>query len=451
MKLRRGVSLAVLLVLAVSVLAAITPATAAPPPRPLCDACGESFEDAAEAHGLTITVEQSTATVVVDESGSATWVVRNHLGDSASTTRLRGNESLRTEIADGAMRDVAFRDVAISPDGVMTLRYRDPDFAEPSVGGVLRSGAFTEAYGYRNLHGLGADRLTVEAPDGMRVGWTVPGASVSDDGTQFTLTTFERPGFLTFTPRGSRLGPVVRLLAVGALVGPAVALNAVVQFVLPAGALGLLVGASGRVLSRRDPPTERVADRVGIGLLAVGVLVTALALVAAGGVSLLGGVAAPVFGVGIAIAAIGLSLTRSAIRDAASYPALVVGAAVGVTVAAGATVGAAIAFGQNGLTRSLLTSLLPLVPLFALFPAGYALGRENSRVAVGTAVVGFALATLPLASGAVLAPRQWVSLVLVYAIADLVGALVLGSPLLVSGFILSRTRPRSDSGSSRRG
>lgn len=439
---RRGVSLAVLFVLAAAVLGAITPGTAAPPPRPLCDACGDSFEATAEAHGLPLTVEQSTATVVVDDTGTATWVVRNHLAESEATARIRANESLRTELADGAMWDTEFRDATISPDGVMTMRYRDPEFAEPAVGGVLRSGAFTEAYGYRNLDGLGADRLTVEAPDGMRVGWTVPDATVSSDGTQFTLTTFERPGFLTFTPRGSLLGPVLSLLAVGALAGPAIALNAVARFVLPAGAFGLLVGAVGRVLSRRDPPTERVTDHVGIGLVVVGGLVTTLALVAAGGVSVLGGAAAPVVGVGIATAAIGLSLTRPAVRDAVSYPVLVAGAAVGVVLAAGVTVGAALAFDQNGLTRSLLASLLPLVPLFALLPAGYALGRENSRLAVGTAVVGFALATIPFASGALLAP-QLPSLALVFAIIDLVGALVLGSPLLVSGFVLSRTRSRN--------
>ena len=70
------------LLISVVALSVFGPSAAAPPPRPLCDACGDAFERTAEAHGVVLTVERSTATVAVHENGSATWVVRNRLADS---------------------------------------------------------------------------------------------------------------------------------------------------------------------------------------------------------------------------------------------------------------------------------------------------------------------------------------------------------------------------------
>jgi hypothetical protein len=246
--------------LVVSLVVAVSPGVAAPPPRPLCDACGDSFEATAGSHGVVVTVEESTATVSVRENGTATWVVRNHLDDSPGAERLRSNASLRAEIADRAMWDAEFLGANVSPEGVLTMRYREADFASRSVGGALYSGEFTEDYGYRNLDGLGADRLVVVAPDGKQVGWTVSGGTVSEDGQRITLTRLDDEGFVTFVPRDAALGPLWSLFAVGSVVAPVVVTNALVGVVLPTAAFALLFGVGVAALPRYGPTAELVRN-----------------------------------------------------------------------------------------------------------------------------------------------------------------------------------------------
>lgn len=431
----RTFRIALCLLVVVSLVGAVAPGAAAPPPRPLCDACGDSFEETAASHGVALTVERSTATVTVRENGSATWVVRNHLaGDGAAT--LRTNASLRADIAGRAMWDAEFRGANVSANGVLTMRYREAEFAERSVGGAFRSGAFTEAHGYRNLDGLGADRLVLVAPPGTRVGWTAGDATVSDDGRRMTLTQFEEGSFVTFVPRDAWFGPVLSALAVGSTVGPALALNALAYVALPAAVFALIVGAVAGALSRFDRDVERVRSSIGVGLGVAGALVTTLSLAASGGVSLLGGAAAPLFGVGIGLVVVGAVFSRPEIQERVTYRVLVAGAAVGALVAAGATVAGAVAFDQNGLTRSLISGLPFLVPAFALLPAGYALGRSNRRLAVGTAAVGFALALMPVTP--ITSPVvEFGSLFVLFATASAAVVAVVGAPLLVAGASLA--------------
>ncbi|MFC6729347.1 hypothetical protein ACFQDG_11910, partial [Natronoarchaeum mannanilyticum] len=168
------------------------------------------------------------------ENGTATWIVRNRLDDSTGTEELRSNASYRDRIADGAMGDAELLAANLSEDDVLELRYRENDFAERSVRGTLRSGEFTSAYGYRNLDGLGADRLRVVAPEGYQIGWTVAGATVSDDGSRMTLTELDDRGLVTFVPRDAALGWLWSSLAVAELVAPSAAANALLIAVTPA-------------------------------------------------------------------------------------------------------------------------------------------------------------------------------------------------------------------------
>ena len=422
-----------------SLFGAITPAVAAPPPRPLCDACGDSFESTAKSHGVVLTVERSTATVSVHENGSSTWVVRNHLADSESTARLRTNVTLLADVADGAMWDTEFLGANVSPDGVVTMRYREVNFAERSVGGTLRSGAITEAYGYQNLDGLGANRLVVVAPEGTHIGWAVPGATVSDDGRRMTLTRLDEGGFVTFVPHDAALGPLLSVLAVLSLVGPTIVVNAFAYIALPTAMFALLVGAAAGALSWLDLNFERIRNTAGVSLAVGGALVTTFSLLATGGVSLLGGAAAPLFGVGIALVSLGVVFSRPAVRERTTFRVLVAGAAFGMIVAAGSTVAGAVIFDQNGLTLSLLTSLPLLVPVFLLLPAGYALGRENRRLAIGTAAAGFALAMVPLAPFT--SPTIGLGFLLVLAVTVSAAIVaVVGTPLLVVGASLATAR-----------
>ncbi|WP_224332599.1 hypothetical protein [Haloprofundus halobius] len=428
--------------LATSLVAPV--ADARPPPRPLCDGCGDSFAETAADRGVDLSVEESTATVRVHENGSATWVVRNRVADAEAATRLRANATLRETIADRAMWDTELLSTTVSEDGVLTARYREPEFAERSAGGTLRSGAFTESYGYRNLDGLGADELVVVAPDGMRVGWTVPGSTVSEDGRRMTLTEFtdaDEGDFVTFVPEDSAFGAVLSPLAVTEKLGPVAALNLGVFVGLPTAFFATLVaGIAGAVswLSTRSGHFERVENYAGTGLLTVGVLAAAYPLLSIT-VFRMGGFDAPMFGIGVGLAAIGIGLSVGDVREHATFRTVLVGAAVATCLAAAAAIGGAALFDASGVTTALLSSLPFVVPAFALLPAGYAIGRGDRKLGVATATLAFALPVLswsPLTT-----PVAGMSLLLVlftgvYAVA----LAVLGAPLLLVGASLARDR-----------
>ena len=438
--LRSGLCALLAVSLAVALVVAVAPGVAAPPPRPLCDACGDSFEATAAAHGVGVTVERSTATVSVRENGSATWVVRNRLGDSSGAERLRSNASLQAEIGDRAMWDTEFLSANVSPEGVLTMRYREADFASQSVGGALYSGEFTREYGYRNLDGLGADHLVVVAPDGKQVGWTVSGGTTSEDGRRMTLTRLDDEGFVTFVPRDAALGPLWSLLAVGSVVAPVFVTNALVGVVLPTAAFALLLGVAIAALPQFGPVAELVRNAPERVLTVSGALM-AVALLAAGGLSLLGGASAPLFGIAVAFVAFGVALSRPAVRERASYRTLVAGAVAGTLLAAGSTVAVAVAFRQYGVTYALLDGLPFLAPVFALLPAGYAVGRNDRRLALGIAAVGFALPMILRAS--LTSPTGVRPFLVVFAVAYAAGITVVGAPLLVVGTSLAGDRPEA--------
>jgi len=392
---RRLHRLTLLCLVCVTLLGTALPAGAAPPPRPLCDACGDSFASTAQSHGVSVTVTHSNATVAVHENGSATWVVHNRLSDSDGAARLRANESLRTAIADRAMWDTELVSANVS-DGVMTLRYRETDFAERSIGGAVRTGEFTENYGYRNLDGLGADRLVVVAPEGTRVGWAIDGATVSDDGRRMTLTALNEGSVVTFVPRDTAFGPLLSLLAVGSLLGPVIAVKALAYITLPAAVFTLSTGAAAGGVAWLGWDFRRIRDSAGTVLAGFGTLATALSLFGAVGLLRLSGIAAPLFGGGIALLLCGVGLSRRRVRERAGYRTLVGGAVVGTGIALGATMAGAPLFAPDGFSLQVLSALLGLGPIFVLLPVGYAVGRGNRRLAMKTAVIGFALSVVPV-------------------------------------------------------
>ncbi|MBV0901729.1 hypothetical protein [Haloarcula salina] len=436
----RSLPLLLSVLLVGSLLALAAPVGAAPPPRPLCDACGDQFATTAERHGVSLAVERSTATVAVHENGTATWVVRNHLaGDGA---RLRSNATLRRAIGDRAMWDVEFLNATVSRSGVVTLRYREPDFAEPAIGGTFRSGAFTETYGYRNIDGLGADRLVVVAPPGTRVGRPLPDSTVSSDGRQMHITSFDRGGIVTFVPQESAVGPLLSLLAVVTMRGPAVLGNLLTNVAVPAAAFGVLVGAVGGGLSTIRHRLATGARGAGCALAGIGLLV-ALAPLVAGGLSVLSSSVAPLLGVGIAFVALGLGLSRTGPEWVRSFPALVGVAVGGLAVAVLATAVGTLAVGIRGLTLAMWTSARFLVPVFALLPAGYAVGAGRRRLGVATAVLGFVLALAPTAT--LYSPFYGFGvLVFVFVLGMAAGVVALGAPLFGVGFVLATTRPSDE-------
>lgn len=421
-----------------SLVAIAVPASGRPPPRPFCDACGDAFEREAAYQGVAVTVTRSNATIQVHGNGSATWTVRNHLVDANATARLRENASLRQRISDRTM-DGDLLGATVSDAGVLTMRSRERAFAEQSVGGTLRSGAFTEAYGYRNLDGLGADRLVVVAPRGMQIGSKVPNATVSADGRRMTLTRFQREGFVTFVPRESTLAPVASLLAIVLLVTPALLTNLLVRVAFPTVLFGLGVAALDTALARIDDALDIVRDYPGTVLGVSGLVLTVGALALGGGFRLLGGSGAPAFGAGLTFVVFGVTLSRRSPRDRVDRQFLFASAVVGAVLAAAITAVGALAFHQNNLTHSLLESFSALVPIFALLPAGYALGEENRRRAVALVAGGFVLGTLWTTSfAALITPQHSQGVLTVFVLAFVVASVtVVGTPLLVVGRALA--------------
>ncbi|MDS0259535.1 hypothetical protein NDI56_09035 [Haloarcula sp. S1CR25-12] len=406
--------------------------SAAPPPRPLCDACGDSFETTAERHGVSLSVERSTATVTVHGDGTATWVVRNRL--AAGTDRLRSNATLRRAIAERAMWDTELRGSTVTADSVM-LRYREPGFADPAPGDTLHSGEFTAAYGYRNLDGLGADRLTVVAPPGTRIDRAVPGATVADDGSRMTLTALDRGTVVTFVPRDSAVGPLWSLVALASLVGPVAVVNAVVLVGLPAVVAAATVSVVGYGRDRADARLVPELDPAGPGLAVWGAALVALSLVGArlnaGGPAMTG------VGIGATVAGLGGVLGRRGVREVVSYRLLVGVAALGAGLAAAVTLVATTLVSGNSLTWSAVGSLPLLGPLFALLPAGYALERGRTDRAVLTAAAGVAVALLPAVP--LFGPVTGLGWLLVPYVLGTTGlGLLLGSPLLAVGVALGR-------------
>ncbi|GCF15245.1 hypothetical protein Harman_31800 [Haloarcula mannanilytica] len=428
-------SLALLGIVCLALLGAIAPVGAAPPPRPLCDACGDSFESTAKAHGVSVTVTHSNATLSVHGNGSATWVVRNHLAESDGTTRLRTNETVRTAIAERAMWDTELVDANVSTNGVVTLRYREADFAAQSVGGAVRTGEFTEAYGYRNLDGLGADRLIVIAPDGMRVGWAIDGATVSDDGRRMTLTELDTGSIVTFVPHDTSLGPLLSLVAVGSLLSPVMAVKALAYLTLPTAVFTLAVSAAAGGVGWLNWDLRQHRGSAGRVVAGIGTVATVLSLLSVAGVVRFGVTAAPLFGGGSGLLLCGIALSRHRVRERLTYRTLLGGAAIGASIAIGATIVGASLFASNGSPLPLVVSGLVLGPLFTLLPVGYAVGTGRRGLAIKTAAVGFVVSVL-LVLPVLPAPFGLGVLFVPIAVAYAAATAIAGMPIFLAGVSL---------------
>ena len=383
-------ALAVLLCLPI-VLGFVGSTDAAPPPRPVCAGCGDAFEERAFGFGVSVAVENSTATVTVDGNGTGTWVVRNALGDGAPVDRLRENATLRTELADVRYWDVEVLSAEVSSDGVFTARYRDGDFARESVAGTMVSGALTDDYGsgYRNLHGLGADRLVVVAPDGMRVGQTPPGASRTADGRRTVLTEYEGGGFVTFVPADAPLGADTGWFAIASVLGPVAVLNGLVSIAVPTAVVGLLVRGGAPAIRTVDPARVSLSPHPGRTLTVLGGL-GFVATLLAGALGLARPLTATVFGVSVVAAVGGVAWSRLG-TGGVTHRRVCGVAAVGACLGAlSAAVGSVLFSGHLPVSAR---SHLPLfLALFAFVPAGFALRRGHYRRGVSVAAAGVAVA-----------------------------------------------------------
>jgi hypothetical protein len=370
-------------------------ATASPRPVAVCEPCDRGFVDAARGHGVDVRVERSTATMRVHRNGTATWTVENRL--SANASAFRENATLRRSVAREAVavHDARLLSTAVDGDRVR-LRYRTPDAATEAPGGVLRVDYFRDDPGLRVYTDLGADRLTLVAPEGMVVERGLPGADTS--GRRTTVTSFEGDGdgpFVTLVPEGRALAPLWSLLAVALPPGSVVGRNLLLLVAVPT--LGFVAGlrAVAWGVARVDPGSDARrgdADPAAVAVVGLGLLAAAHPLYA--GVVGVVGTTPPLVAGGVGAVALGGALSVPAVRERLDFARLAgaVAAAFGVAVLCGAVL-SAVPAGDLAVHGEVVTAVAPVLPVYAATLVGYATAR--GRLRAGLAVAAGAFAVVP--------------------------------------------------------
>jgi hypothetical protein len=400
------------------------PATASPRPVAVCAPCERSFVSAAHTNDVEVRIERSTATMRVHRNGSATWTVENRLNDTAALE----NASLRRSVAEEAVlvHDARLLSTSVSGDTVR-MRYRTFDAATEAPGGVLRVTYFRDDPGTMVRSGLGADRLTLVAPERMTVGRALPGADVSN--REMTVTSFEggRDGpFVTLVPEGDPLAPLWSLAAVSLPLAPIVGRNLVFLVALPTlvfvGGLGVVAWA---VSAAGLDPAAANPDRRALGVVVLALLALATDAFA------LGGVEPPLFAGAAGALALGGALAVPAVRTRLSVArlaglvclAFVVAVAVGVVLRSTTTLHVG-----DGVARR----LLPTLPVYAATLVGYAAAHGDLRRALAAAAGALAL-VLGLSFPILSQGGTFYFLGVVVALIGAVAGVVVGTPFFLLG------------------
>jgi hypothetical protein len=73
-----------LLGVVVATIGFVTVATGSPQPSPLCDVCGEEFEQRAAHEGYSISVDESRLRIEFAPDGTSQWTIYNRLDSPLS-------------------------------------------------------------------------------------------------------------------------------------------------------------------------------------------------------------------------------------------------------------------------------------------------------------------------------------------------------------------------------
>lgn len=371
---------------AVVVLGMAAPALASPAPVSACPPCGDGFSRSAATHGLDTGVERGTATVQVHSNGSATWSVRVIPTNGTVLERLAANRSLAREVAAdsfgtryGGGIDHELLGVSVE-DGAFVMRYRTLDVVESGPVETRVLTYFRDAPGAYVYTDLGADELTVVAPEGMTVARGF-GEVAGDRLTATALPDVRDGPFVVFAPDGSAGPGLLGSLAIAASLWGVVLRNLLYFVVVPGGVLvGGLAGARRFIGPKRGVDPTRLGGLIAVvgGLLVVGTLVSeGDAWPVVTGNLLLGGVG------GVVLVGLGAGLARPEVRRHLTGSRLV---GAGITLGSLAMVFTAELVGSGGVQRTLALAA-------GLLPAAVGLGWADAtepgsdRLFYGLAVV----------------------------------------------------------------
>jgi hypothetical protein len=437
----------------------------------VCEPCERGFESAAQTNDVDVRIERSTATMRVHRNGSATWTVENRLNDTAAfenaslrravaeeailihdarllSTRVGGDSVERSSTGSEGLRPSGSRppadDNRTQSGDTVRMRYRTPDAATEVSGGVLRVDYFRDDPGAMVRSGLGADRLTLVAPEGMRVGHALPGADVS--GREMTVTAFDGGGdgpFVTLVPDDDPLAPLWSLVAVTLPLVPIVGRNLAFLVAIPTLVFvsGLGVVARAASVAGLDPAAAN-PDRRALGIVALGIV--ALAHPLAPGAFALGGVEPPLLAGGVGAVALGGALAVPAVRARLSLPRLagLVGLAFVVAVAVGVILRSTTGL-QVG--DAVARRLLVVLPVYAVTLVGYAAAHGDLRGALAAAAG--VLALVLVTTFPILSQGGTLYFLGVVGVVGAVAGVVVGMPFFLLGHGLAgRTPPDARGG-----
>lgn len=256
------------------------PALASPQPTPVCGPCGGGFEEAATYYDVEqqFDVVHSTATVRVHRDGSATWTVRNRLGNESQAATLRDRPGLLRQIVDRAITRSTLEgpteNVSVRVENrTVVVTFEDP-YATTRMPGGVHVVDYFHSRGYDTWPVLTADRLSVVGPEGTAVTNDPAGAEVRGRNATWygngsvkvwdapTLTT---DAYVTFAEPGPT-APATTTLAIALATLPIV-VAVVGSFHLPALLLFGLALAGSSVVARYVRPrvsARRVTQAVGL-------------------------------------------------------------------------------------------------------------------------------------------------------------------------------------------
>jgi hypothetical protein len=188
MSVRRRVLLVVILSSIVA-LAILGGATARPPPKAICGACGTSVVESATAGGTTPEVARSELTIRVDRNGDGHWTARTVVRDGESiewnSTRLRSNAVQSLESDSTGPENVRDVRVAVEDDTVV-VTFDVPDMARRSADDVLLVDYFYWDGDSSRWFALDADRVAIHGPPNTAVTHVPDSASRTDGAVVWT-------------------------------------------------------------------------------------------------------------------------------------------------------------------------------------------------------------------------------------------------------------------------
>lgn len=358
------------------ILGTVGPVIASPAPVAGCPPCSSGFVRGAASHGLDTEVRHGEATVRVHTNGSATWTVQVDPTNETVLDRLAGNRSLARAVAtdsfgtrygNGITHELLSVEVA---NGAFVMRYRTRGVVQKGPFGTQVFTHFRDSPGAYVYTDLGADELTVVAPQGMTVARGF-GDVTGDRMTATELPDVQDGPFVVFAPKGSFVPGLLGVLAVASALWDIVVRNLLYFVALPG---SVLIGGLAGIRRFLDSNTNRDPARLGSIVAASGVVLLAGTVLRAGdalpavtGTLLLGGSS------GVVLFALGASVAVSRVRRHLTGLRIVGGGIALGTVLAVVVDGL---LGAGGFHSSLALGS-------ALLPAAVALGWVDAQDATG--------------------------------------------------------------------